>query len=341
MTLNGQRLLIVGNPDQIHIGSHFHKAAQAMAVPLEFCDSREAYDAQRLVAKFNWHLRGRRPTKLQGFSRQVVEKCVQFAPQVLLTTGISPLAEWALVKIGEMGIFRLNFLTDDPWNPAHCAAWFLRALPHYDQVYSPRQANLNDLRQLGCLRVSWLPFAYAPDLHYPENVTSENESAHYAADVVFAGGADAARVGYLDVLMRAGFNVALYGGYWNRFSETRRNWRGHADPTTLRKAIGAASVALCMVRHDNRDGHSMRSFELPAIGACLLAEDTVEHRQIFGQDRQNVVYFSEGKQLVEKVRWLLEHQVERERLAQSARQTIVQGENTYADRLAQMLAAIE
>jgi hypothetical protein len=260
-------------------------------------------------------------------------------PQVLITTGINPLAAWALSKISEMGIRRLNFLTDDPWNPAHRADWFFQALPLYDHIFSPRRSNLPDLQQLGCRQVSWLPFAYAPELHYPEKTLSENDAPPYAADVIFAGGADADRVSYFAKLLEAGFDVALYGGYWDRFSSTRAAWRGHADPPTLRKVIGAAKVALCLVRRDNRDGHAMRTFEVPAIGACMLVEDTAEHREIFGADEQAVVFFSTARQMVEKMHWLLNNQAERQRFAQRAHNIIVQGKNTYADRLRQMLTA--
>jgi hypothetical protein len=52
-----------------------------------------------------------------------------------------------------MGIKRFNFLTDDPFNRAHYAPWFLKALPDYDVVFSPRRANIQDLLNAGCPRV--------------------------------------------------------------------------------------------------------------------------------------------------------------------------------------------
>ena len=45
-----------------------------------------------------------------------------------------------LGAIGRLGIERINFLTDDPWNPAHHAPWFMKALPEYDEVFTGSEA---------------------------------------------------------------------------------------------------------------------------------------------------------------------------------------------------------
>jgi len=332
------RLLIVGNQEPIHIGAHLLRAAQDRGLPVEFHNISAAFNAPWPIVKFNWWLRGHRPPWLDRFSRQIIDVCQRFRPRWVLTTGISPIEDRALKAIGQLGVQRLNFLTDDPWNPAHKAPWFMRALPHYDCVFSPRRANLADLRGLGCSGVSYLPFAYAPELHFAEPPITVAEQERFAADVVFAGGADSDRVDYLAALIRAGFKVALYGGYWTRFPETKAYSRGQVGPQILRKAIGGAKVALCLVRRANRDGHSMRTFEVPAIGACMLVENTEEHREIFGKELQAVAYFSDIDEMIEKLKWLLRCDGERQRLSRSSHQLITQGNHTYGDRLISMLS---
>ena len=76
---------------------------------------------------------------------------------------------------------------------------------------------------------------------------------------------------------------------------------------------------------------------MPAIGGCMLTEDTVEHREIFGEDGQAVVYFQTQDEMVEKLRWLLSHDDERHRLADTAHRLITSGKHTYSDRLEAML----
>jgi spore maturation protein CgeB len=210
----------------------------------------------------------------------------------------------------------------------------------YDYVFSPRRATLSDLRSQGCLSACYLPFAYAPELHFPEAPTDENERTCLASDIVFAGGADRDRVPYMQALIQASFNVALYGGYWERYPQTAASKRGHADAQTLRKVVSAAKVALCLVRRANRDGNVMRSFELPAMGVCMLTEDTVEHREIFGEDGKAVAFFRTREEMVEKLRWLLAHDEERRRLKDAAYRLITKGHHTYRDRLEAMLERV-
>lgn len=335
-----EALLLLGNPDPIHIGAHFSRSAEARGLTTVMCDVTEAYEGTSWQNRVNWWLRGRRPTRLESFSAKVVEACQDLRPKWLLATGIAPLEEAALKEIGRLQVQRLNYLTDDPWNPAHRAPWFLRALSQYDCVFSVRRAALGDLRRLGCMSARYLPFAYAPELHYPEAPANESERKQFASDVFFAGGADRDRVPYIAALIQAGFNVALYGGYWERYPQTVRIARGHADPPTLRKAVNAAKVSLCLVRRANRDGNVMRSFELPAMGACVLAEDTEEHREIFGDDDETVMFFRTREEMVEKVRRLLARDDERSRLKEAAHRLITHGPNTYGDRLETMLECV-
>jgi spore maturation protein CgeB len=332
------RLLLVGNPGLIHVGSHFERASQQLGLQTYFCDTEQAFKAPWPLAKINWWLRGHRPAQLENFSDYVLKACQEFKPDWLLSTGLAPITAKTLEAIGQLSVLRLNFLTDDPWNPWLRTGWFFQALPFYDFVFSPRRSTLNDLMGLRCSRVSFLPFAYAPELHSIDSAVTAEERDRLAADVVFAGGADEDRIPYIAALIQAGFKVSLYGGYWERHRQTRAYSNGHASPEILRKAMKAAKVCLCLVRRSNRDGHVMRSFEVPAMGGCMLAEDSVEHREIFGEDGQAAVYFSTIAEMIEKLHWLLGNEGERQRLAGAAHQLITQGNNTYADRLATMLA---
>lgn len=331
------RCLIVGNRGGSNVGECLERAAPELGVPARLVESRLAMEAPMLIRRFNWWIRGRRPTRLDRFSAQVVDTCREWAVTHLLTTGLAPVTREALDAIGHLGVFRVNYLTDDPWNPAHRAGWFLRALAGYEVVYSPRRANLDDLRAVGCRDARYLPFAYAPRLHYPERAQTDAERRRQAVDVVFVGGADAGRARLIGTLAQAGFSIGLYGSYWGRYPETRNLGRGQVDPATARRATSGAKVALCLVRRSNRDGHVMRSLEIGAIGACMLAEDTAEHRELFGEEGEAVRYFRGPHEMVEKLRWLLAHADERWRLAAAVRSLIVSGAHTYRARLATML----
>jgi len=331
------RLVLVGNPESFHVGAHFRRAAESLELEVEMLNSNDAFAAPAVIKRLNWWLRGHRPARLAEFGERIASACRRNPTRWMLSTGIAPVSRRCFDTLGELGVQRLNFLTDDPWNPAHRAPWFLEGLATYDRVYSPRSANLEDLRRHGCRDVCHLPFAFDPELHFVEPAAA-SEADRFHTDVLFAGGADPDRLPWVEALIQAGFKVALYGGYWDRHEMTKPFHRGHADLPTLRKATAGAKVVLGLVRRANRDGHAMRSFEVPAMGGCLLTEETEEHRKLFGPDGVATVYFSNTDEMLRKTRWLLEHEQERLRLALGAHELICQGGHTYRHRLERMLA---
>lgn len=330
-----KRLLLVCNTSPEHLGGYLYSAARSMGIETAVHDIRLAAAGPRWAAAAAWRF-GRRPLRMSRYGKTLLEKCTQWQPRLVICTGIAPISREVLLALRKMGIAVFNYLTDDPWNPGRLASWFLEALRHYDHVFSPRQANLEDLRRHGCRAVSYLPFAYHEEIHLGScepGVTDE----HWP-DIVFVGGGDADRVPFLAALIEAKLDVRLYGGYWDRFPQTWRNACGLIDPRDARQATAHAKIALCLVRRANRDGHCMRSFEIPAMGGCMLAESTAEHRDILGEEGAAVLYFKDIPEMIGKARWLLDHPAERQRLRTAAYRLITSGGHTYRDRLRSMWA---
>jgi spore maturation protein CgeB len=81
----------------------------------------------------------------------------------------------------------------------------------------------------------------------------------------------------------------------------------------------------------------MRSLEIPAMGGCMLVEDTPEHRALLGPPGHAAAYFETIPHMLEQLRWLLSAPDERIRLAATAQRCVRQARHTYADRLRSML----
>lgn len=317
-----------------HIGGSLQRAASTSGIKHQLCDVANAWRHGTVTQKILW-VTARRPVALNAFSEHVADACGSFRPQFVITTGIAPVNSIALDECRKAGAMLCNFSTDDPFNPKHRTRWFLQALKQYDCVFSPRMSNIDELRQHGCRDVRYMPFGYDPDLFYPTEWPSPPDY-----DLFFAGTAEAERVPYLAAAAKAGLKVLLHGSYWHRYAATAAFTLGQADLETLRQGIARSKVALCLVRHENRDGHSMRTFELPPVGTCMLVEDTSEHRMIFGKDDEHVVFFRSPSEMVAKARELVADLAERLRLRTAVQKLIVDNRNTYTDRLNAMLSAL-
>lgn len=327
------RIIVVGSSGGSHIGNSFVRACKRLHYPVRFCDVNDAWRLGTAQQKLYWHFFGKRPVRLQAFSAAVLRECDTFRPDYLIATGPVPVTRETLNECRNRRISCINFSTDDPFNPHMRMTWFLEALRAYDRVFTPRQSNMHELRVHGCRRVEYLAFGYDEELFYNPTPIPDHEES----DLFFAGTADAGRAPYLQAAVAAGINIRLHGQYWEGYAQTSKVTRGPADIPALRKAIATCRVALCLVRHENRDGHSMRTFEVPAVGACMVVEDTEEHRRLFGADGENVIYFRTPAEMVAKTRQLLNDSSTRDRLRSRAHALITQGNNTYADRLRVMV----
>ena len=328
------QIAIVGRVGFTHIGESLSHAATMSGHKVTFFDADgrggRALALQRALA---WRI-GRRPVSLDRFATRVADACARHPPDLMITTGAGALTADALQAIRRAGVPLANYSTDDPWNPALKAGWHLRALPHYDVVFTPRQANMEDFRRLGCGDVRYLPFGYDERHARPPEAAAAD-----AAEVLFVGGADRDRVGFVEAFVGQRMPISLVGGYWDRFASVRRYASGVKTPDDLRSLTAAAKLNLCLVRRANRDGHVMRSLEIGAIGGCMLAEDTAEHRELLGPDGEAVVYFTSPADAADKAATLIAAQAERRRMAAALRTRILNGGHSYGDRLQAMLSA--
>ncbi len=334
----GDTLLIVGNGGDAHVGRHLYQAALALGMDVLMHDTEYAnisslpYKVYRRVVRPSPH------TAWRGFSKRLGTICHDYQPRWVIVTGLLPIKSQVLSDIGKVGVARINFLTDDPWNSSHKARWFPENALQYDMIYTPRKANIPDLTALGGPRIEYLPFGYAPDCHFDHGPLAPQEADAFDIDVAFLGGADSDRAAYIRALLDARFRTRVYGGYWKRYRGLGRHSRGVVTSDVMRKVVRGAKLTLGCVRRANRDGHAMRSFEVPAMAGCLVAEDTEDHRGLFGDAICDAIGFRSPSELVSRVKRLIDDPPSRRQLSVEMHNRIINGRHTYADRLAAIIA---
>lgn len=328
-----ERHLIIGGSHPTAVGNSLRFAAAQRGLCHRWLDFDAATAAPRILRSLYWRLLGKRPPRLTGFNRQVVADCVKNKCHWVHCAGNIPLQAATLRHLRSIGVSTSIWLTDDPWNSAQQSRWVMEALPNYDVIFTPRQSNIDQLRAIGTGRVLYLPFGYDPRYFHPVPGTEQ------VNDLFFAGGADSERVHFMEPLINANLDIALYGAYWDRFPSTAAVFRGYGTPQNLSTHIAQARLAICLVRRANRDGHCMRTFELAAAGACMLTEDTHEHRSIFGKDGEATFYFHDSEHAIAISRELLASPEKRIQLRDASLRLITDGRHTYGDRLATILAA--
>ena len=328
---SGRRVVFIAYDAEGHVGHHLMQAADKLRIPYRVMSPALAFDGPWLLSKLNWHLRGHRPTKLEQFGERAVELARSIKATHVIATGIAPLPAHTIRTLRKAGMRVVNWLTDDPWNAAHRAPWFVETISEYHVVFTPRAAVMDDLRKAGARSVEMMPFAYCHACHFAAKKYEERNA------VSFVGGADDDRVRYIHALVKGGVKVELYGGYWSRQHGLRDAARGFVDTAGYRAVVAGTALSLCLVREANRDAHVMRSYELPAMRACILAQDTPDHRELYGPEGETVRYFTGVHDIAANAQALLRDQAERARLAVAVHSRVVRPENSYYARLERLL----
>jgi spore maturation protein CgeB len=325
--------------------AHFLEPLKALAAErrcgFEFFDEAVYFGAHRSLAqRITTRLMGGRPASYWLLNREFLARARSFKPDLILIGKGRYLAPRTIRAIKQStGAKLVNWASDDPFNPQNSSNGLRQSIPFYDLYISPRRAALDDIRRAGCPRVVYLPFGYKPEVHFPE-CAAASDAGRFACDVAFIGGADPDRAPYFERLLRdlPNLRLRLYGSNWNRYPRLRAHWRGEVFGREFRLAASGAAIVVNLVRRANRDDHVMRTFELPACGAFVLGERTLTHGELFEEGKE-AVFFDSAAELVDQVRAWLPRDHERQLIADAGRRKVVEGHNSYADRLREIFKA--
>jgi len=295
------------------------------------------------VHKIAYRLLGRRPLTFWRYNASLKAVALKFCPDVLLVVKGAYIAPHTLeeIKCGT-GALVINYATDDPFNSVVSSKTLLSCISKYDIYVCTKKAIIDDVRRAGAKQVLYVPFGYKPSIHFPEKPASLEEKTRFESDVVFIGGGDQERFLFFEALVRAlpEIRLHLYGGYWEKHPDLHFYHKGFAVGRNYRLALGGSKIAVNLVRRANRDGHVMRTFEIPACNGFMLAERTHEHLELFREGKE-MACFSSPEELIDQVRYYLSHEFERVQIANAGHQKVVSERYSYKDRLEQIFNFVE
>jgi len=328
-------LAIVGRFGKAYeLGNHFESAAKELEIPHTCFDASEAFPRSLWLRRISRRLFDDLSLESFSFNQRLQDYLKTRRPKWLLSTGVVPIFARTLQIARQMGVKTLHFSSDNPLIPEVTTRWYLKALHHYDIHATPRRATVKALESMYGSKTMYLPFAYSPECHFLDAETEEDPTS---GDVLFVGYGDADRYAFFEHLTNNGIRPVLYGGGWNKHPKLKQFWKGFANLETQRTLYKKLPISICLVRHLNKDGHVMRTFEAPAMGACLVMERTDEQQDIFGEEDSTVRYFQDPTELLTVCKELLKDQSARSRLRQEAHRCITENSHSYKHRLQQLL----
>lgn len=237
----------------------------------------------------------------------------------------------------------VNYNIDDPFGSRDRNLWrlYLKAIPYYDLLVVVRDANVAEAYALGAKKVVCIWRCADEIAHRPRTLTQE-DYIRWGSDVLFIGTWMPERGAFMAALIEAGIPLTIYGDRWHKAKEwsiIRQAWKGKPlyEADDYAKTIQTAKISLGLLSKGNRDLHTTRSLEIPALGGLLCAERTEEHLQLY-KEGEEAVFWSDVKECIEICKQLL-HDLERcKQIAQKGRMRLLENNNLNEALLSKIIA---
>lgn len=193
----------------------------------------------------------------------------------------------------------INYNVDDPTGPRDGRRFtcYRQAVKEYDLMGVVRRENINEVRALGAREVLYTRRSADEVTHAPRNL-SDMDRREWASEVLFIGTWMPERGPFLLELIKLGVPLTIRGGRWHKAPEWPQlcnHWKGgHLVGDDYAKAIQCAKVNLGLVSEGNRDQHTTRSAEIPALGGLLCAKRTEEHLEMY-EEGVEAIFWTNAK----------------------------------------------
>jgi len=280
------------------------------------------------------------PLDVDNLNKRILKKVEEFKPDIIFIIKGNSVYPYTLKQIKEKypKIKLISFSLDDMYAWHNRSIYYAIGLKYYDVVFTTKSYNIGELKQLGAKNVKFLYQAFSKKYHKP---CSNCDVVKYKYNVLFIGFAERERFEYMNFLAKNGIEIHIYGSGWQKkeFKNHHLNLKIYYKDLIgegYSNAISCSKISLCFLRKINRDLHTSRSIEIPACGGFMIAEITEEHKKLFEEDKE-AVYFDTKEELLEKVKYYLEHEEERKQIAKAGYERTRKNDYSYDDMVNRIL----
>lgn len=213
----------------------------------------------------------------------------------------------------------INYNIDDPLGPRDGARFkaFRQSLPYYDLNAVVREENVAEAQALGAKNVIRV-YRSADEITHAPRPLSACDHAKWDCEVLFLGTWFPERGPFLRDLIQRAVPLTIRGPNWHKAPEwpqLKSHWAGGAiGGDDYAKAIQCAKVNLGLLSKENRDLHTTRSLEIPALASLLCAERTNEHLAMYCEG-QEALFWKDAEECAAMYQYALADEGRRQSLA--------------------------
>lgn len=307
---------------------------RAVLVDTKFFDSPAKFSLRRIILYFFPEFYGYVSSMIIG--RTVRKKVSTEKPDILFAFKGNYLSRSTMRRID---CLKVHYHPDDSSNPINRTAIFNNAESFYDIHFTSKKHNVSEITHRTGKKVFFIWYAYDERWQFRAAPLNFNYSKY---QIGFIGHMRPDRTELiLNLANKYGKKLAVSGLKWNRI-RTLQFLASLYPPSygeSFSSFVAMAPVQLGLLNSENRDQHTARSFEIPAAGGLILAEDTAEHREIFVSE-ENAIFFKNENDLYDRLSWIEAHPEKAQKIAENGFLHITGNQNTWKDRAGEILNKI-
>lgn len=264
------------------------------------------------------------------------EICRQHSPDIILA--VKTVAYDQARLLGMPAKHRVHLSYDDVSNPDNISPQYLAYEHAWTSVVTTKRHNVPEMIERGVKDVIYVWGAYDPRFRF---ISTPVNARRFRLGFI-----GAARPDRIDLPKRFAAaspgSCVVYGPRWRRhypFGVRGVRIRSNVLAEHYTLAANSIRVGLVLLNSENRDLHTNRSFETPATGQLVLAQRTVEHAEMFDEERE-AMFFDDLDEIPDILAQLTGSPGLLEKIALAGHRRITSHPNTYQDRARQIISHI-
>ncbi len=237
----------------------------------------------------------------------------------------------------------ISYSIDDPLGPRDGARFkaFRKSLPYYDINAVVREVNVAEAYVLGATKVMRV-YRSADEISHAPRILTAQDHQQWDSEVLFLGSWFPGRGAFLLDLVQRGVPLTIRGPNWHKAPEWQKlkaYWKGGSIAgDDYAKAIQCARVNLGLLSKENRDLHTTRSSEIPALGGLFCAERTSEHLAMY-EEKKEALFWNDAEECAAACQYALADKARCLAIAEAGHQRVKKNGHYNEMIIASILAA--
>jgi len=281
------------------------------------------------------------PTDPCDLNKRLIIKIQTFKPDLAFIVKGVNIKPQTLKVLSNNGIKTVSWSNDDMYGWHNRSIYYSLGLKYYNLVVTQKSYNCNpnELPSLGVKKILFQDKAFDPAMHYP---IDDCMDCKYKFDVLFIGTYEKERFEMLKFLADNDIVIHIIGWAKKMSGSYHKNLifnNLHLYGSDYAGAFACSKISLNFLRKQSRDLQTSRSIEIPACRGFMLAERTDEHLRLFDEGKE-AEFFSTKEELLQKVKYYLEHDAERNKIAEAGYLRCYKSDYSFDNRMKEIIKVV-